>query len=165
MIIRRAKKEDMPKIAQFISSTAGWYEPFLDPKDMEEHKPGSKWIQENYDKRDFYIAQEAEKEIGTISTQFFGEVAYLGYIYLDAGQAGKGYGSKLINHARAICLSKAGINKMVLIAHPKAIWAIKAYERYGFKKILAKKEDILQYNRGFLKSYYEEGFHLYEYQM
>ena len=92
-------------------------------------------------------------------------MAYLGYIYLDADQAGKGYGPKLIDHARAICLSKPGINKMALIAHPKATWAIKAYERYGFKKILEKKEEILKYNRGFLKPYYEEGFHLYEYQI
>lgn len=165
LIIRPAKIDDMPKIAQFIASSAKWYEPFVDPKDMSEHKPGSKWIKDNYQKRDFYIAKTPEREIGTISTQFFGQVAYLGYVYLDASQAGRGYGHKLLDHARAICLSKPGVNKMCLIAHPKATWAVRAYEKYGFHRIETQKEKILQYNNGFMKPYYEEGFHLYEYQL
>jgi RimJ/RimL family protein N-acetyltransferase len=165
LLVRRAQWDDMPKIARFISSSASWYEPFLDPKDMEEHQVGHQWIRENYEKRDFYIAKTPKEEIGTISTQFFGDVAYLGYIYLDTKQAGKGYGPKLIDHAKAICLSKPGVNKMCLIAHPEARWAVKAYKRYGFKRILTRKEDILKYNGGFLKGYYEEGFHLYEYNL
>lgn len=153
----------MPTIAEFISSSAHWYEPFLDPKDMPEHRPGKKWMEENYRKRNFYIASTPHGEVGTISTQFFGDVAYLGYIYLDANQAGKGYGTQLIDHARQICLQKPGINRMCLIAHPEATWAIKAYSRYGFRRLMTEKNGILRYNNGFLKDYYEEGFHLYEY--
>lgn len=164
--ILKAKKEDMPKVAQFIRSSARWYKKFVDPKDMDEHHVGRKWIEENFNRRDFYIAQTNKKEeVGAISTQFFGDTAYLGYIYLDTDHVGKGYGQALIDHAKDLCEAKSNVDNMVLIAHPKATWATRAYEKYGFKKILTKKKDILNFKNGLLKPYYEEGFHLYQYQL
>lgn len=52
---------------------------------------------------------------------------------------------------------------MVLIAHPQAAWATKAYVKYGFKKIASNKREVISWKEGALQSYYEEGFELYEY--
>lgn len=161
--IKRATKDDMSKIARFISSSADWYRPFLEEKDMGEHSPDHKWIEKNYTLRDFYIGvNHKREEIGTISLQFFGDVTYLGYIYLDTKFVGKGYGKRLMDHARKISHAKSK-KAMILIAHPEAEWATKAYEKYGFRKVLESREEILNYRDGLLEEYYEEGFHLYEY--
>lgn len=165
LIIERANKNDMDTIADFIRSSADWYRPFLAEKDLNEHYVDDEWKEKNYTKREFYLGKDKENgEVGTISLQYFGDYAYLGYIYLDSKHVGKGYGIELINFAKETCQQK---NKkgMCLIAHPQAKWAIKAYEKYGFKKKFSKKEEILNWNNGFLRPYYEEGFDLYVYDL
>lgn len=164
LIIKAAQKEDMDVIAKFIRSSAQWYEPFLDEKDLNEHYVDDKWKEENYQKRDFYIGKTEESEVGTISLQYFDDVTYLGYIYLHVKHVGKGYGKRLIDHAKRLSKRK-GQDSMVLIAHPEAKWAVKAYEKYGFKKFLTDKKKILNWKDGLLKDYYEEGFHLYKYDL
>lgn len=165
MKIEKAKYDDMPIIADFIRSSASWYEPFLNEKDMKEHNVDETWIDKNYKKREFYIGKDEKgEEVGTISMQFFGKKTYLGYIYLDSNKTGKGYGGKLMQFAREES-KKRGQDSLILIAHPKATWATKAYEKFGFEKKFEKKEEIHNYSNGILKSYYEEGFHLYTYKL
>jgi len=163
--IKPADLNDMTIIANFIRSSAEWYEPFLDEKDLDQHYVDESWINENYKKRDFYIGKTDQNEgVGTISLQFFEDVTYLGYIYLHAKHVGKGFGHRLIRHAEEISKNK-GQKGMVLIAHPEAKWAVKAYEKYGFKKLMTDKKDITNWKNGLLKSYYEEGFHLYHFDL
>ena len=153
----------MDTVAGFIRSSLEWYKPFIDEQDLGEHDVDEKWKEENFKRRDFYLGiNEKQQEVGTISLQHFDDIVYLGYIYLDVKFVGNGYGSQLIDHARKKAID-AGMRKMVLISHPKAEWAVKAYKKYGFRKVLSKKEDVLGYEGGFLKPYYEEGFELYEY--
>ncbi|MCB0414888.1 MAG: GNAT family N-acetyltransferase [Bdellovibrionales bacterium] len=163
--IEKASREDMKQVAKIIRSSAEWYKPFVHPEDLTHHYVDDKWIKENFVKRNFYIAKKSDKEVGTISTQFFGATAYLGYIYLDINHVGHGYGRSLIDHAKKLCLKMEDVKSMVLIAHPRAQWAIRAYEKYGFKKIMTNREEILSFNNGFMKPYYEEGFHLYQYKL
>lgn len=163
--IKKANRNDMRTIAEFIRSSASWYEPFLAEKDLKEHYVDESWMEKNYKKRDFYLGVNNEgKEVGTISMQYFEDYTYLGYIYLDSSEVGKGHGKELIDFAK-LKSSKNGQKSMVLIAHPEAKWATKAYEKYGFKKKATNKDEILKFNNGFLGPYYEEGFHLYEYTL
>ncbi|MEC7275333.1 MAG: GNAT family N-acetyltransferase [Peredibacter sp.] len=163
--IKPATRKDMDTIAQFIRSSARWYEPFLDEKDLDEHYVDDTWKEENFKKRDFYIGKTPkEEDVGTISLQFFDDVTYLGYIYLHTDHVGKGFGHKLIDHAKEVSKDK-GQKEMVLIAHPEAKWAVKAYEKYGFERYMTEKEKIINWKDGLLESYYEEGFHLYRYPL
>ncbi len=163
--IKPASQKDMDTIAEFIRSSATWYEPFLEEKDLKEHYVDDEWKEENYKKRDFYIGKtENEESVGTISLQFFDDVTYLGYIYLHTDHVGKGFGHKLMDHAKDVSLEN-GQKEMVLIAHPKAQWAIKAYEKYGFERYLTDREKIVSWKDGLLETYYEEGFHLYRYPL
>ena len=162
--IVRAKEADMPLIASFIRSSADWYRPFVDQKDMSEHQVGRKWEQDNYRRREFYIGYVDNKPIGTLSIQYFGQFAYLGYIYLQVEEVGKGYGHQLMNFAKAEAKNN-GKSGLVLIAHPKATWAKKAYLKFGFDIILKNKDAILKWNNRVLAPYYEEGFELYQYEL
>ena len=162
LAIRRANYQDMPTIAGFISSSADWYRKFVDPKDMDQHEVDQEWIDDNFFRREFFLGVDGDTPVGTVTLQTLGEDAYLGYVYLDAKHVGKGFGHQLMDHAKKISKER-GLEGMVLIAHPQAKWATKAYEKYGFECIARKKEDVLSWNDGALKPYYEEGFHLYRY--
>lgn len=162
--IKRAKYSDMPTIAGFINSSADWYREFVDPKDMDQHEVGKEWIDKNYFRRDFYIGFEGDEPVGTITHQKVGDYSYLGYIYLDKKHVGKGFGHQLMDHAKEISANK-GSSGMILIAHPEAKWATKAYEKYGFECIAEEREEVLGWNKGALKPYYEEGFQLYHYEL
>lgn len=162
--IRPARKEDMDTIAKFIRSSASWYEKFVNEKDLSEHYVDEKWKEENFKKRDFYIGKTKENPVGTISLQHFGDITYLGYIYLHTDHVGQGYGHQLMEHAKELC-EKRDQEAMVLIAHPEAKWATKAYEKFGFKRKMTDKKAILNWKDGLLEEYYEEGFHLYHYDL
>lgn len=160
--IRPAEWEDMEPIAGFIRSTADWYRPFVSEKDMAEHDVDEKWKERNFKLREFFISFDKDTPIGTISIQHFGDYAYLGYIYLDKQYVGKRYGRILLSFIEQLARGR-GLKGMVLIAHPEATWAVSAYEKFGFKRILTDSKDIVAWEDGMLKPYYEEGFHLYHY--
>lgn len=163
--INRAEQTDMPRIAQIIRSSAEWYRPFVADKDMAEHLVDENWQKKNFKKRDFWIGANPQgQKVGTVSLQYFGESAYLGYVYLDAQHTGKGHGKRLLDHAKQIA-QENGMRQMVLLAHPKASWAISAYKKYGFVCLESDKAKILSWNQSSLKSYYEEGFHLYAFDL
>lgn len=158
--IVRAARSDMSTIAGFIRSSADWYREFLSPEDMAEHDVDEAWEERNFHRREFYLGRADDEDVGTISIQDFGEDLYLGYIYLDVSQVGKGYGRQLTSFA-AREGRRRGKSGLVLIAHPEARWAVKAYLKAGFECIATEKRDVLAWNRGALRGYYEEGFHLF----
>lgn len=162
--IRPAERSDMRHVKRFINSTAEWYREFVDPSDMSEHAVDEQWAKENFELRDFYIGQVAGEPVGTVSLQYFEDYAYLGYVYLDKSQVGKGFGHRLLNHAKAVATAQ-GMRGMALIAHPAATWARKAYLKYGFKISERQKERILAWQNGALKPHYEQGFELYTYDL
>lgn len=158
--IRPATLSDMDRVAEFVRSSADWYRPFVDEKDMSEHDVDDGWKLKNFKRRDFYIGYHRGKPVGTISMQYFGKWVYLGYIYLDVAHVGHGFGHQLMEFAETKARIE-GAAGLALIAHPKATWAKRAYLKYGFDIVATKKEDVLRWNNGILKGYYEEGFELY----
>lgn len=160
--IRPARRDQMGMIADFVRSSADWYRDIVDEKDMEEHEVGDDWMDKNFQRRYFYIGYAGEEPVGTISMQYFDRFAYLGYIYLDVAHVGKGYGRKLMDFAEMIARARR-MDGMALIAHPEAVWAQKAYLKYGFSIEARDKEEVISWQDGALETYYEEGFELYLY--
>jgi GNAT superfamily N-acetyltransferase len=159
--ISPASYPDMKIAADIISSTASWYEPFLEPEDMAEHEVDGDWIEENYERRDFYLGWHGTRPVGVLSLQETGDYLYVGYVYLHENETGQGFGRELLEYAQeqAVRQNKKGL---VLIAHPEAEWATRAYRRFGFEKVAERREEVLAWNGGWLEPYYEEGFQLYE---
>lgn len=165
LTLLKARLDDMPSIARIITSSSEWYRPFVAEKDMDQHDVDEKWQRENFKKREFWLGKNSKGEtVGTVSLQFFDQTAYLGYVYLHADHTGKGHGKKLLLHAKQEAI-ESGMKELILIAHPKAKWAMKAYLRFGFRVIAKEKEKILEYKDGLLGPYYEEGFHLLKYTL
>lgn len=162
--IRRARRPEMHDIADILRSTADWYAPFVDPADMDQHDVDAGWADKNYRMREFHVGCVDDDVIGCISIQEAGDALYLGYVYLHADRVGNGYGRKLLAFAREEA-RRRGKRALVLIAHPDADWAVRAYERFGFECIAEDRDDVLSWNVGWLRPYYEQGFHLFEYAL
>ncbi|MGE0710158.1 MAG: N-acetyltransferase family protein [Planctomycetota bacterium] len=164
LTIRRAAWEDMEAVAGFLRSTADWYRPFLREEDMAEHDVPEEWKARNFARREFWLGELEGEPVGTVSLQEFGDYAYVGYVYLDAAHVGRGIGRRLLQHAakQARARGKRGV---ALIAHPRAVWATRAYRKFGFELVASRREDVLAWNDGALRDYYEEGFELYVYSL
>lgn len=164
LAMRRAHFQDMPRVGEIIRSSADWYRSFTTPEDMYCHEAGESWQRENYPRREFYLGDLDGESAATLSLQDFGQDLYLGYVFLDTAFVGKGLGRELLDFAvrEARLRDKEGL---VLLAHPAADWAVRAYRKYGFERIARSREEILTWNRGAMREFYEEGFELYRYQV
>jgi len=163
--IEPATHHDKPAVVDIIRSSASWYEPFVEPDDMGEHLVDRKWADENFERREFFIARSEGDEVGALSIQEVGDDwLYLGYVYVHTDHVGKRFGGRLLRFAKAEA-RRRGRKGLVLIAHPEAKWACRAYRKFGFDLIAEAREDVLTWEGGFLESYYEEGFQLYCYEL
>jgi GNAT superfamily N-acetyltransferase len=160
--IQPAQRHEMVIAANILRSSADWYRPFLDEKDMAQHDVDETWGETEFTRRQFFIGRAEGAPVGIVSTQSVGDMVYVGYIYVYDHQTGRGFGPQLLTHVRDLT-RREGKRGMVLIAHPKAVWATRAYKRFGFECIASSREQVLEWNAGWLKPYYEEGFELYQY--
>lgn len=61
--------------------------------------------------------------------------AYLGFMYVEQEYRGSGVNQKIINHLKNWAAAK-GITEMRLEVYHDNLPAVKAYEKYGFSKLL-----------------------------
>lgn len=162
--IEAVERKDMPIVASMIRSSADMYSKFVEEDDLEEHYVDTAWEERNYYKRNFFLGYDEDKQaVGTLSLQYFDDFAYVGYLYLDTKFMGRRYGRKFLEFAEQESREN-GMDGLYLICHPEAPWAVKAYEKFGFEHHSSDREEILTWNNGCLKGYYEEGFDLYVYR-
>jgi len=156
---------DMSDVVEIIRSSASWYEDLVEPEDFSDHLVDLEWAKENFRRRDFFVARLGDEVIGTVTLQNVGEDhVYLGYVYLHEDQVGNGFGRDLLDFARDETRRRER-KSMVLIAHPEAVWACRAYGKYGFEVIARGRDEILGWEGGWLEPYHEEGFELYQYRV
>ncbi len=160
--VRPATPDDLPAIVEAICSSAAWYRPFVHPDDLDQHEVDLSWAQKNFEHRDFYVAEREGNVVATITLQNAGDYSYLGYVYVHADHTRQGLGPAMLRFAEAESVSR-GDRGMVLLAHPKATWACKAYLRFGFEVTATTDAEVLRWNDGFLEPYHERGFHVFSY--
>lgn len=165
LLFSKAMRREMGVVAQVIRTTANWYASFSSEDDMDQHFVDEAWEEENYNKRDFYIGygKQEQDAIGILSLQApSADDIYIGYLYIQSHHVGKRYGKEFLDFAKNHAL-KQNKKSLILLCHPEAKWALKAYRKYGFDTFLPQKKDILCWNQGWLKGYYEEGMELMKY--
>lgn len=162
--LRPTRPADLPAIVAILRSTAAWYEPFVEPEDLaSQHLVDLKWAEENYRKREFWSAVLGDRVVGVLTMQDAGDWLYLGYVYVHEEMVGRRIGRKLLDHARSQAEAR-GKDGMVLIAHPEADWAVRAYRKYGFERVASTDEAVCAWNDGWLEPYHESGFHLWRWR-
>jgi ribosomal protein S18 acetylase RimI-like enzyme len=153
--IIRAPLELMDEVRTCINSNYDLYEKIVDPVDLAEHQVDKIWAERNYKIREFYLAREDHKYVGTASYQKLGSFAYIGYFYIKNGFQRQGFGRVLMNFMEMRTLMD-NVTDLRLFANAKSQWALNFYERLGFNIAWRKKEDILALDNGIMKPFYEE---------
>jgi GNAT superfamily N-acetyltransferase len=146
--------------ADIIRSTAEWYRPIVAEKDMAEHSVDDEWAARNFLARECYLGRIDDEAVGFVTLQHCGEYAYVGYAYVPDRLVGRGIGRQLLSFAARVAKER-GYRGIVHIAHPDAKWAVRAYQKLGYDVILRDREEVLRWNGGFLRPFYEEGFVLF----
>ncbi|MFP5501523.1 MAG: GNAT family N-acetyltransferase [Candidatus Sericytochromatia bacterium] len=165
LLISPATEADMGIAIDAVRSSADWYESLVDEQDLGEHHVDKAWARRNFQEREFFVGRTEKNEpVGILSLQDTGEYLYIGYLYLFTGHVGQGFGKRFLQYAEQEAWER-GKKGLVLICHPEADWACKAYEKYGFACRATEKEAVLAWNDGWLVPYYEEGFVLYAYEL
>ncbi|MGE0201134.1 MAG: GNAT family N-acetyltransferase [Candidatus Melainabacteria bacterium] len=161
----RATREKMDVVANFIRSADAWYRAIIHEDDLDEYQMSEDWVEKNFERREFYLGYTpGDQPVGTLSMQVFGRAMYLGYIYVDNHFVGQGFGHQFLEFARHTACER-GLDSMNLLVHPRATWAVKAYQKYGFQLLYPYAEDILAWNEGALAPYCENGFQLFQYRL
>lgn len=160
--LRPTEEGDLTEVVEILRSTADWYEPFVDPEDLDsQHDVDLKWARENMAKREFWSAVLDGQVVGVLTLQDTGDFLYLGYVYVHRDHVGKRIGRRLLDHASAE-VTRRDKQGMVLIAHPEAEWAIRAYQKYGFECVAETDDEVVSWNDGWLEPYHERGFQLWK---
>lgn len=162
--LRPTVEPDLPAVVEILRSTVEWYRPFVDPDDLDQHDVDLAWARENFDRREFWSATLDGEVVGVLTLQDAGDVLYLGYVYVHEDHVGKRIGRRLLDHAAAQAVAR-GKRGMVLLSHPEATWAVRAYTKYGFTCIADDDAAVCAWNRGWMKPYHEQGFHLFEWSV
>ena len=159
--LRPTTRPELPAVVEILRSTADWYAPFVTPEDLEsQHRVDLAWARENFERREFFSAVLDGQVVGVLTLQETGDHLYLGYVYVHREHVGKRIGRRLLDHAAAE-VERRGLQGMVLIAHPEAEWAVRAYQKYGFECVARTDDDVCAWNDGWLEAYHEQGFHLW----
>ena len=90
----------------------------------------------------FYLAEEGGRSLGFFAYRFKGDHLYLSKFYLYAAERGKGIGREILRFLKGVALD-AGVRAIELNVNKKNP-AIAVYERMGFRRIRAEKNDIGQ---------------------
>ncbi len=163
--LRPTIEPDLPAVVEILQSTVDWYRPFTDPDDLAtQHAVDLTWARENFEQREFWSATIDGEVVGVLTLQDAGDVLYLGYVYVHEDFVGNRIGRRLLDHAAAQAVAR-GKRGMVLISHPEATWAVKAYTKYGFECIADSDEAVCAWNDGWLATYHEQGFHLWQWSV
>jgi len=154
--IWRINKELMPTVAEIIRSNFDLYKDFISQKDISEYLVDQNWIERNYNLREFYLLKYQTEFFGTFSFQKLNEYAYIGYFFIKNGYHRRGFGSFILKYIE-IKARTENLNKIILLVHPEAYFAVNFYKKHNFGIIETNKKRILEFENGLLKDFYEEG--------
>jgi N-acetylglutamate synthase-like GNAT family acetyltransferase len=138
-MISTCKQTDFKRIYEIINDGAAaylgiipmdrWHEPYMTEDELRTQ------IEEGVE---FWGYSDNDIIVGVMGIQYKGEVTLIRHAYIQTSMRNKGIGSKLLEH---LC---AKIKTPILIGTwADATWAIKFYEKHGFKLLPTEEKDKL----------------------
>ena len=138
-MIRKCDDSDFEKIYEIINEAAGaykgiiptdrWKEPYM-PKDELRHEIDAH-VQ-------FWGYEEDGELLGVMGIQDVLDVTLIRHAYVRTAHQKKGIGGKLLSHLRTLTS-----RPLLLGTWADAIWAVRFYEKHGFRLVTPKEKDRL----------------------
>ena len=138
-MIRKCRLKDKQRIFHIINEAAKAYKGAIPEDCYHEPYMTMEELLAEMDAMTFY-GYEADKELtGVMGLQPLEEVTLIRHSYVLPSYQGKGMGTKLLNHLMQLAPSKC----ILVGTWSDAQWAIRFYERNGFK-LLPNKDELLR---------------------
>ncbi len=138
-MIDKCSKADFNEIYSIINDAANayrgvipedrWHDPYMPAEELK------KQIDEGVE---FWCYKEGEDILGVMGIQFKGDVTLIRHAYVRTASKNKGIGSKLLAHLQTIAETPVLIGTWA-----DASWAIRFYERHGFRLLSNEEKDFL----------------------
>lgn len=138
-MIRKCNKRDFEEIYAIINDSAVAYKGII-PGDRwkEPYMPSEELRHEIDDGIVFYVYEENGKLVGVMGIQDVRDVTLIRHSYVRTANRGQGIGGKLLARLRRLA------DLPVLIGTwADAIWAIRFYEKHGFRLVTKEEKDRL----------------------
>ncbi|MFC1867659.1 GNAT family N-acetyltransferase [Thermodesulfobacteriota bacterium] len=138
-MIRQCEESDFEVIYSIINDAATVYKGIIpDDRWKEPYMPKEELSYEIDDNVRFWGYEENGKLIGVMGIQDVRDVTLIRHSYVLKAKRGQGIGGKLLSNLRKMT------DRPVLIGTWKdAVWAIRFYERHGFRLVTEEEKDRL----------------------
>ena len=140
MMIRRLSLSDLDSILKVINNAARVYKGVIPDDSWKEPYMTSEELKREIDSGvEFYGWFEDDTLIGVMGIQFVKDVTLIRHAYVLPEYQRRGIGSKLLKHL----IDLAKTTEILVGTWANATWAIRFYEKHGFKLVPPKEKDKL----------------------
>ena len=140
MMIRRLYLSDLDSILKVINNAARVYKGVIPDDLWKEPYMISEELKREIDSGvEFYGWFEDDTLIGVMGIQFVGDVTLIRHAYVLPEHQRRGIGSKLLKHL----IDLAKTPEILVGTWANATWAIRFYEKHGFKLVPPEERDKL----------------------
>ncbi len=138
-MIRLCEPSDLPTIHAIINDAAGVYKGVI-PKDRwhDPYMSSEELKQEMTSGVTFWGYEEAGELIGVIGLQHVQDVSLIRHAYVRTEHQRRGVGTRLLTHLR-----KQATRPMLAGTWADAVWAIRFYQKHGFRLVSPEEKDRL----------------------
>lgn len=134
MKIRKCTDDDTRIIYKIINESANAYKPVLPQHVYREPQMSMEELLSEIKRIKFYAAVEDDEIIGVMGYEFIKDVALIRHSYIRPNFQRKGVGSGLLEHLEAL-VKKSGFSKIIVGTYANVVWAIKFYQKHGYKLV------------------------------
>jgi len=140
VVIRKLSSSDFDSILRIINNAAQAYKGVIPDDLWKEPYMSSEELRHEIDSGvEFYGWFENDVLLGVMGIQFVGDVTLIRHAYVLPEHQRRGIGSKLLRHL----ISLAKTSEILVGTWANATWAIRFYEKHGFKLVLPEEKDKL----------------------
>lgn len=138
-LIRKCADGDFETIHEIVNDAAQAYEGVIPPDCWKEPYMAEEELRHEMDRGvEFWGYEEGGRLVGVMGIQRFGDVALIRHSYVRTAERNRGIGGRLLSYLR----SQTDL-PILIGTWGEAIWAIRFYERHGFRLVSPEEKDRL----------------------
>jgi len=138
-MIRQCKAQEFEKIYEVINDAAVAYKGIIPPDRWKEPYMSKEELRREIDDGvNFWGYYEKDTLVGVMGIQPVQDVALIRHAYVRTSEQNKGIGKKLLSR-----LLKETTPPVLVGTWAAAVWAIRFYEKHGFKLVSPEEKDLL----------------------
>lgn len=138
-LIRKCTENDFESMFEIINDAAQAYKGVIPADRWHEPYMSQEYLRHEIDTGvEFWGYEEKGRLIGVMGIQDVKDVTLIRHAYVRTAERNKGIGGKLITHLKAMIIRPSLVGTWAA-----ATWAVRFYERHGFKPVTWEEKERL----------------------